>query len=188
MKGKMAYNRNIEMTNNVLIIKLLFFFWFVDCYSMFFCFVLTLILLCYHIIFPKKGNKNKSNMKWTLWYLSRRGTLTHFGTVLWGSVWERALGTELRGGGWTSALREGTERSDTEGTSFLSGEKTQRNQSQLYCQSFSLCVQTERAKYRFPQSRIQKQIYIKICMQICPEYTYIYIYTQSKSHVYICTH
>lgn len=31
------------------------------------------------------------------------------------------LGTQLRGGGWTSVLGEGTAGSENEGTSFLSG-------------------------------------------------------------------
>lgn len=48
-------------------------------------------------------------------------TLTHFGTALGGNVWERMLETELRGGGWTSVLWEGTAGSDSEGTNFLSG-------------------------------------------------------------------
>lgn len=53
--------------------------------------------------------------------LSSQVTLTHFGTALGGNVWERTPGMELRGGGWTSALREGTAGSDSEGTNFLSG-------------------------------------------------------------------
>ena len=61
-------------------------------------------------------------------FLSRRVTLTHFGTVLWGRVWERMPGTELRGGGRTSEQREGTAGSDTEGTSFLSGRVSENTE------------------------------------------------------------
>lgn len=53
--------------------------------------------------------------------LNSQVTLTHFGTVLGGNVWDRMLGMELRGGGWTSALWEGTAGSGSEGTNFLSG-------------------------------------------------------------------
>ena len=61
-------------------------------------------------------------------------------------------------------------------------------QSQLYYQSSSLCVQTERSKCCFPQSRIDKLMYIeytnmkiKICVQIC-------MYIHSQRHIFTCAH
>ena len=58
------------------------------------------------------------------------------------------------------------------------------NQSQLYCQSFSLCVQTERLKYRFPQSRIQKYKYIY--KYVYPIYIYIYTINRHIKSQSIC--
>ena len=54
-----------------------------------------------------------------------------------------------------------------------------QSQSQLYWQSFSVCVQTERIEIPFPTIPNTKQIYVKICL---------YLYMHNQRHIYTRAH